>query len=309
MQRIQKIIVQSKSVILLVGFLNMIMLSVATDATSPLVFDIGVTRYRESGEFYRGEPICVRVGMRRQNYTEATGKNLVQIGTKDNPWYKNITFTVHRIQETEVQPVSGSGVEGGREKVVADDKNKLLLNDVRLEQLGNQSEKHELRTNEITRSFWAISPDVTSNLSAGKYTIQAIFDTTDIAKTHPEILCTNILSSEVTIVLNEPPSNNTTQVEIMEARARYLELQGKHDDVIALLEQVERLSPSRQEIHCRLGRAYELQGDIKNAIREYRIYVEWAKKQPATGKGGPRDHADAIESTIKALEARLSKEK
>lgn len=309
MQRIQKIIAQSKSVIFLVGFLNMIMLSVASDTTSLLVFDIGVTRYRDSGEFYKGEPICVRVGMRWQNHVGAKRGNLIQIGTKDNPWYKNIAFTVHRIQETKVQPVSGSGVEGGSEKDTVGDKKKLLLNDIRIEQLGNQSEKHELRTNEITRSFWAISPDVTSNLLAGKYTIQAIFDTTDIAKTHPEILCTNILSSEVTIVLNEPPGDNDAKIEIMEIRVRYLELQGKHDDVIALLEQVERQSPSRPEIHCRLGRAYELQGDIKNAIREYRIYVEWAKKQPTTGKGGPRDHADAIESTIKALEARLSKEK
>jgi hypothetical protein len=54
-----------------------------------------------------------------------------------------------------------------------------------------------------------------------------------------------------------------------------------------------------------MGRAYELKGDLHAAIKEYRSYVEWARRQPKTGEDGLRDHADVIESTITALETRV----
>jgi len=267
MQQTNTFLVPLKLALFLSCFVIFATPSIATNAYCSLIFDIGVTRYRGSGEFYKGEPICVRAGIRRQDHSKATEKDIIQIGAKDNPWYKDIIFTVYRIQ----------GAEGQSNQ----------LYDVHLEQIINQTEKNELKANEISRSFWAINPDGTSKLPAGRYSIQARFDTTVIAKKCPQIVYTNMLCSEVSVVLNEPPGDNSGKAEVVEAQARFFGLLGKHADEIALLKQVAHLTPSSKEIHCRIGRAYELQGDIENALREYRLYVEWAKKQPSTGKGGP----------------------
>lgn len=290
------------------------MLSVARpvateDAKSVLRFGIGVTGHRNSDEFYQGEPICGNAGIRRQNTGETTMKSLLRVGTKDLPWYENVTFTVHKTEELPAEPAKKNEI--GDDEVPADAaEKKVLLRNVKVELLEYlTSKKHELRVNQMVNSTWAISPDVTSKLPAGKYVIQAVFDTTDKRESHPKILHVRLVSNEVTIVVNEPPKDGSAKAEILKAQARYLQFQRKYDDVIRLLEQVRRIDPARKDIYSHLGRAYELQGNLESAIREYRAYVNWARKQPRTGKGGPHDHADAIESTIKALEKKLSNKK
>lgn len=266
--------------------------SSAADPASPVVFDIGVTKYRDSGEFYQGEPICVRAGIRRESKGGETEKGLIKIGTKSLPWDRSLSFAVYRLEEGPTQPTNKTT------------QRKVLLNGVHLEQLEPRSDKYELRTNEVMRSFWAVSPNITSNLPAGRYLIQALFDTTDKTETHPEMLHVKLISREVPVVLGECPRDGRTEGDIIEAQARYLELRQKYDEAIVLLEKVRRMDPAKQEIHCRMGRAYELKGDLHAAIKEYRSYVEWARKQPRTGKNDLHDHADVIESTIRALEVR-----
>lgn len=266
--------------------------STAADPSPPVVFDIGVTKYRDSCEFYQGEPICVRAGIRRESKGDEKEKGLLMIGTRSLPWDRSLAFAMYRLEEDSTQ-ITNKTTHG-----------KLLLNNIHFEQLEPRSEKYELRTNEVLRSFWAISPDITSNLPAGRYLMQALFDTTNISETHPEMLHIKLMSSEMPVVLSERPRGGRAEVDILEAQARYLELRQKYDEAIALLEQVERLDPAKQEVHCRMGRAYELKGDRQAATKEYRSYVEWARKQPRTGKNDFHDHAEVIEGMIRALDAR-----
>ncbi len=272
-------------------FLNLAV-STGADLASSVVFDIGVTKHRDSGAFYQGEPIWVRADIRRQAKGAETEMGLIWLGTRSLPWDGSLSFAVYSVEEKPTQPANETT------------RGKAPLNDIPLEQLEPRSEKYELGTNEILRSFWAISPNITSNLPAGRYLIQALFDTTDKRETHPEMLHIRLMSSEVPVVLGERPSDGSADVDIIKAQARYFGHRNKYDEEIALLEQVGRLDPARQEVHCRMGRAYELKGDLHAAIKEYRSYVEWARRQPKTGKDGLRDHADVIESTITTLETR-----
>ena len=274
---------------------------------SHLVFDIGVTKYRKSGWFYQGEPICVRAGVRRRpNNREATDIRPLQVGAKILPWYENITFTIYRIEKKEQSVKSTENIITHDGKTEAS-KMRLLVDDISVEKFGPQPNKNKLKLNEIARSFWVIPPNVTSNLPPGEYTIQALFDTSHAVETNKEIFQVKLASSEILFALKKSPTDNRARAEIAKSQARFFEFQGKYREAVVLLEQAKHLDPSAKDIFCRLGRAYELQGDISNAIREYQVYLDWARKQSNTGKDGAYEHADTIESTVRALKRRLAK--
>ena len=275
-------------------------LVLAENITEPVVFDIGITKYRDNGVFYQGEPICVRVGMRGRKAEGGATNIPIAIGTALHPWYSKITLGLYRSQESTIEPSHEGRVGTGNAS--APQLGKELLSDVRFELCGPQQNIFELRPNNFAISFWALSPNTTSNLPAGEYLIQAKYEMDGKSLMPDGTEDIDLASSEVLIVLNTPQKESAIDIEILEAQARYNELQQRHDESIVLLKQILSIDANKQEVHCQLGRAYELQGDLNAAIEEYQIYVKWARSQISTGKDGLHNHADVIESTIRALE-------
>ena len=72
--------------------------ALAEQLTSPIVFDIGITKYRPSGEYYQGEPICVRVGIRGRFVKGGASNIPVAIGTPTRPWYDNVKLYFTKIR-------------------------------------------------------------------------------------------------------------------------------------------------------------------------------------------------------------------
>jgi len=64
-----------------------------------LLFKMGVTRYRDSGEFYQGEPIFIHLGLRRMDTNETPREKPLRIGTEQLPWYKNVSFCLYKFEE------------------------------------------------------------------------------------------------------------------------------------------------------------------------------------------------------------------
>jgi len=91
-----------------------------------LVFDIGVTSYRSSEDFYQGEPICLRAGI-RWNIERSSSDGVIQIGSESSHWYESITFIVQKIEDDPAQSLQS----------------KELLNDVAVKLLGPQSNKRQ----------------------------------------------------------------------------------------------------------------------------------------------------------------------
>lgn len=279
-------------------------LVLAENINAPVVFDVGITKYRDNGVFYQGEPICVRVGMRGRKAEGGATNNPIAIGTTILPWHNNVTLGLYRPKESTVIPSNEGRVGTGETSVSLFEKE--LLSDVKFELCGPQQNIFELRPNNYAMSFWALSPNTTSNLPAGEYVIQAKYemDGKSLMSDGPEDF--DLASSEVLIVLSTPPKESAIDVEILEAQARYNELQQKYDESIVLLKKILSIDANKQEIHCQLGRAYELKGDLNTAIGEYQSYVKWARGQISTGKDGLHNHANVIESTIRALEKKIS---
>lgn len=279
-------------------------LVLAENISVPVVFDIGITKYRDNGEFYQGEPICVRVGMRGREAKENAINMPIAIGTALTPWHNNIMLSLYSPRESTIKPSHDGYTDP--EDVSDSHIGKELLSDIKFELCGPQQNIFELRPNNYVMSFWSLSPNTTSNLPAGEYVIQATYHMdgkslmTDGAEDY------DLVSSEVLLVLNTPQKESAIDIEILEAQARYIERQQRYDETIALLKQILSIDASKQEVHCQLGRAYELKGDLSIAIEEYQSYVKWARRQISTGKDGFHNHADIIESTIRALENKIS---
>jgi tetratricopeptide (TPR) repeat protein len=234
------------------------------------------------------------------------GEKPLRIGTKELAWHKNVSFRVYKVEKAAAEGPARGGPEEGRSAPSKPIVGKLLLKDAKVEMWGPKPTKEELVVGELTRSFWAIDPSLTAKWPTGKYVIEAVFDTTDKQESHPYIFHGKLSSNEVTITINEP-ADDKAKVEVLMSQAEYcMYQQNNYDDAIGRFRQVLRLNPEKKEIHCHLGRAYELKGDIPTAIEEYRAYVDWVRslKRPRTGKDDINDHADIIESTIRALEKR-----
>jgi len=283
----------------------------------PLVFMIGVSRYRDSGEFYRGEPIFVHAGMRRLDVNFVPKDKLMQIGIEKHPWYRNITFSVYRLEQVKSgehssgQPRGTSvGAEpndkplsGKEPEEKAPEVRRILLKDVQVKLLFKLSTRHKLKVNQKAWSSWVIDPNTTAGLSASKYLIKAMFDTMKEKKLDSKILRWKSESNEVTIVINQPITD-AAKADVLSGRAQYLGRTGKYADERKLLMQLQKIDPTEGRLHVRLGRAYELEGDIDSALKEYRAYVRWVRSLnlPRTGADDLNDHADIIEQQVKIME-------
>ena len=285
------------------------------EGKSELIFRIGVSRYRGSGEFYQGEPIFVRVGMRRTDSNDIPRQKALQIGTEKLPWYQNVSVYLYKLEEMPLPktvPSSPATTPPTADKQPAPTHTikKILLKNVPIKLVKLQSKKHKLKVNKIARSFWAIAPSSTSELSPGKYVIVATFDTTQRKESHPHIFHGKYQSNEVTIVINRPKADHA-KAEILVAQATYSERHQKYDDQIKLLRQALKLNPARGDIHSRLGDAYHSKGDIDTTIKEYRASVKWVRslKRLRTGKDDINDHADVIEQMVERMEQKRAKER
>jgi hypothetical protein len=270
-----------------------------------LIFGAGVSRHRDSGEFYQGEPIFIHVGMRRTDSNDMPQKEGLQIGTEKLPWYKNISVYLYKVEEVfspnTVPPLPVTAPHTTK---------KTLLKNVPIK-LVRQPKKHKLlKVNKKTWSSWAIAPNLTSRLLPGKYVIEATLNTTKLKGAHPQIFHENYQSNEVSIVINRPKTDQA-KAEILIAQATYSGRHQKYDDKIKLLKQALKLNSARGDIRCGLGDAYQAIGDPDNAIKEYRAYVQWVRSLnlPRTGKGGRNEHADLIEQMVKNMEQRREKKK
>ena len=291
-----------------------------------LIFRIGVSQYRDSGEFYQGEPIFIHAGIRRTDVdtNDIPRQEALQIGTEKLPWYQNVSFYVYKVEEVPLPKAvppspttTPSTPERAKQGLAADKQpappptiKKTLLKNVAVKLVRLPSKKHKLKVNEAARSSWAIDPISTSALLPGKYVIVATFDTTQRKESHPQIFHGKYQSKKVTIVINRPKTDQA-KAEILVAQATYSGRHQKYDDQIKLLTQASKLNPARGDIHCALGRAYELEGDIKTAIREYRAYVEWVRSLnlPRTAEDDRNDHADIIEQMVEIMEQKQAKQK
>lgn len=296
------------------------------EGKSVLIFRIGVSRYRGSGEFYQGEPIFIHAGIRRTDVetNDIPRQETLRIGTEKLPWYKNISFYVYKLEEVPLPKAvppspttTPSTPERAKQGLTADKQpappptiKKTLLKNVAVKLVRLPSKKHKLKVNKAARSSWAIDPNSTSNLSCGKYVIEATFDTTQRKELHPHIFHGKYRSNGVIVVINKPEGDHV-KAEVLVAQATYSGRHQKYDDQIKLLRQAWKLNPARGDIHCGLGRAYELKGDIKTAIREYRAYVEWVRSLnlPRTAEDDRNDHADIIERMVENMEQRRAKKR
>lgn len=264
------------------------------DIMLSISFDIGVSRYRDNGEFYRGEPVFVHAGILKKQTDDP--EDSFRIGSSITPWYRNIEFKVYKVSNnTDYTTKTVSSIK------TLD--NMTIMQDVSVDLLRHAHAKQLLKSREREQSSWYISPDATARLPAGIYAIQATYDTTRKPGTEP----IKINSSIVIITITKAPDEKMALCDILLAKARLFEYQLKPEEELRCLANALLLDPSRKEIHCRMGRAYEIKGEDANAIREYRIYVDWARQQPKTGKDDRRNHADIIEKTINSLESKVHK--
>ena len=272
-----------------------------------ILFRAGVSSYRDSGEFYQGEPVFISVGIRRlkMEANDIPPERTVPIGTPEIPWYRHVSIQLYRIEKA-------PATEGAQGPQAPADRpfKKVWLPDVRVGLSGSQPRKHELRVNEAARSSWCIDPVTTGKLRPGRYVIQANFDTIEKEEADRHIFHVRRQSHEIVIVVNEPQGSHA-KADVLSAQAKYLMIHRQYDDEIKLLKQVLELDPARKGIHCRLGRAYELKGNIDTAIKEYRTYVQWVRSLnlARTGKDDLNDHADVIEQGAKILEETRGKKK
>lgn len=264
------------------------------DILSSINFDIGVSRYRDNGEFYRGEPVFVHAGILKKQTDDS--EDFFRIGSSIAPWYRNIEFKVYKVSNNTAYTTITVSSINTLDKMT-------IMQDVSVNLLRHAHGKQLLKSREREQSSWYISPGATSQLPAGKYAIHAIYDTTKKPGMEP----IKIHSSIVIITITEAPDQKAVLCDILLAKARLFEYQLKPEEELRCLANGLLLDPSRMEIHSRMGRAYEIKGEDANAIREYRIYVDWARQQPKTGKDDRRNHADIIEKTINSLELKMHK--
>ena len=288
----------------------------------PLVaFSISVSSYRDGNVFYQGEPVFVTVGIRRTSNAQRglPPDMMLRIGSAEFPWYKNLHVSLYSpepLQTPTQVPVAPEPALPSQQPEAAVQEQepagkdlipkRILLKDARIAPLGPQPKKEEMKVNEVLMSLWALDPQSSAAIPPGKYILQADLDTTSAAKANPDVSIVKCRSNEVAIVVSAPVTDQN-RVDVLSAQATYWERSAQYDNAIRLLEQISRLDPDpvrQTNVHLSLGRAYELKGDLDTAIEEYKTYVQRVRgaNLPRTGKDDTYDHAEIIESTIKALE-------
>jgi tetratricopeptide (TPR) repeat protein len=265
-----------KSILFVILFLAAPLKSKAIEKYS-LVFGAGITHNREANIFYQGEPIYISVSMRRTDSNDIPKKETLQIGTANVPWHKDVNITFYKLN------------------------NRTKLYDVHVILYSGSSKNELTKVDEADSASWITEPNSTSKLSPGRYLIDVSFNETNIKIARPNISI-EYRGNKIEVDINEP-KNNKQIAEVVSHQGEYYSRQKKQETAIKLFKQALVLDPTRQDIHCGIGRSYEISGDLDTAIKEYRIYVDWVHSLniPRTGGDDVNLHADIIENNIKIL--------
>ena len=261
-----------------------------------LELTVRVIDRRERGHHYRGEPLSVRVTLGRLR-SGTPQPDTSRLGTEKDPWFNHVAFYLYRIEERTTP-------DGTQAELVP-------VKQVPAKARYNRPGEQRLQAGQRISASWVVDHIFTSDLPAGRYCIEATFDTTARKESDPKLFRGKCQGKSATIVINEP-KDNMARADVLRAQGDYLTYhEGHYDEAIKLYLKALKLAPGKGRVHCGLGRAYELKGDPDNAINEYRAYVQWVRssKFPRTGEDDINDHADIIERQVKAMEERRTKAK
>ena len=252
-----------------------------------LVFGAGITHNRPDNIFYKGEPIYIHAGIRRTDSIDISQEETLKIGDVNAPWYGNIDIKYYKLEKT------------------SDDMQqfkKVLMRNVKMELLFGSTINELKKANESSSTTWVYEPNLTSAFLPGKYIVDITLNENRLKQYKPNI-SVKYLSNAIEIEIQEP-NNNQEKSEVILNQGAFYSSKNKQEAAIKLFRQALELDPSKQKIHCNIGRSCELDGDIDNAIKEYQIYVDWVHSLdiPRTGGDDINLHADTIENNIKILE-------
>lgn len=272
---------------------------------------VGVSQYRSHGDFYQGEPILFRVAIERLDSGDATPSAL-SVGSEKEPWHGRITVRLLRVENSpapvpSTQASSEATTRPASESVRSREMAATtVVENAKMSKYGPQTRKNELEPKKRVTSYWLLSPESSSNLPAGAYMLEAVWDNGD-AKQGPASLRRTFKSKPVMISIHVP-KDNVARSEVLSAQAMLLADAQKYEEATTLYQEAMKLAPERKSLHSSLGRAYQAQGDRGNAVKEYRAYIRWVRSLSDL-PGEKREHlsrrADMVEREMNRLEAEM----
>ena len=265
----------------------------------------------EKGVVYQGMPIKGEVILQRMDSSEASAPPLV-IGGDKWAWYDKVKVLVWRMgsgADAEKSGAASGGSTGPAPDTTSSSVSpagRTLVKEAQVLKTGSQPVKPELKAGESARCYWKLPSSLSAKLAAGEYVLEAVLDAGQ--QTDPSVLSGKVTSDEVRITIRVS-QDDRARGEVLSSQAEDMAVNGQYDQAVKLYQGALKLNPQNQKLHCSLGRAYDLQGDAENAVKEYRAYVQWVKSSniPRQGRDDIHDHARVIESEIKRLEAKLQK--
>ena len=238
--------------LLVCGGILLIQGAVAGEDAALLTIKVSIIDSRERGQHYQGEPLYVDVVLRRPEGTKPELDTL-RLGTEKDPWNSHVAIRLCKIDETppskETQaksvPVEGISIKPW-------------------DMMGPAGQ--ELQAIGVVRASWAVDPLSTATLAAGKYRVEVSLDTRGRKETEPKSFQGKCQADSDVITINESKDINAKS-EILAAQGRYLMFSGRFEEAIQVYSEALKVNPAKGDVHCNLGRAQELKGDIGSAIK------------------------------------------
>ncbi|MEW6621045.1 MAG: tetratricopeptide repeat protein [bacterium] len=212
----------------------------------------------------------------------------VKIGTPQWKWDENLKIKVEKLTK----------IKG---KVIREEKLKDI-NWYKYYTFPNQESKMELIGYRKVERTWTIPPDVTAKLEPGEYEITAIYDSRSVPD--EDVIHKLITSIPLTIFIKKPATKRE--------KAKALHEQASYYGDLEKAKKALRIDPTYYPAHLTLAGLYSHAGRYKEAIREYKIYLEEYLKDPTipiAECGGKADEEYRINRFIKELERQLKKQK